>query len=88
MITHDTERQIFFYHINHMEVGKLAYRFLDKNRVDAYSTVVNPQFQGQGIARDLYDAFMQFVIDEELKVKPSCSYIDVQMQRNHPNHLA
>ena len=45
-------------------------------------------YQGQGIAGELYQALMAFVEQEGLRVKPSCSYIEVKMRRSHPQWMA
>lgn len=53
-----------------------------------YSTRVDDAFQGKGIAGELYNALIAFAQEKGLKIKPSCSYIEVKMQRSHRDLIA
>ena len=64
-------------------IGKLLYRYIDDNKIDVYSTEVKPEFRGKGIADELYNAVIAFAKQEQLKIKPSCFYIEKRMARSH-----
>lgn len=68
--------------------GKLAYRFVNPQKIDVFTTQVLPEFQGQGIAGALYNALIEFAERDGLKIKPSCSYIEKRMERSHPQLIA
>ncbi len=70
------------------KAGKLRYRYIKDEVIDVYSTKVEKAFQGKGIAGKLYEALIVFVQENKLKIKPSCSYIEVKMQRNHEGLIA
>lgn len=58
----------------------LAYEYVDEHTVRAYHTVTKKEMQGQGMAGKLYDAFIDFVKKENLKVRPDCSYVKKKME--------
>lgn len=85
MINHNLDSFEFEYiDENGIKVGKLRYRYIKENVIDAYSTKVDQAFQGKGIAGKLYNALIAFAQENNLKIKPSCSYIEVKMQKSHP----
>ena len=89
MINHDLARFEFEYLTQeNIKVGRLRYRYLKEGIIDAYTTKVDDDFQGQGIAGELYNALINFAQQKGLKVKPSCSYIHVKMQRSHQELMA
>ncbi|RPE85934.1 hypothetical protein EDC46_0322 [Vespertiliibacter pulmonis] len=80
--------QFIFLTDNSFSAGKLLYRYISENIIDVYSTRVSDEFKGKGIAKELYQALILFAIENQLKIKPSCSYIEVMMNRNHPDLIA
>lgn len=89
MINHNLDDFVFEYvDENGVKAGKLRYRYTKENVIDAYSTRVDEAFQGKGIAGELYNALIVFAQENELKIKPSCSYIEVKMQRSHQDLMA
>ncbi|MFA9489267.1 MULTISPECIES: GNAT family N-acetyltransferase [unclassified Mannheimia] len=89
MIKHNLENFEFAYFTeNNVKAGILRYRYIKDNVIDAYTTRVDEAFQGKGIAGELYNALIAFAQEKGLKVKPSCSYIDVKMQRSHRDLIA
>lgn len=88
-IEHYPEQQLFVY-LNEVgqQAGRLRYRFISADKIDVFSTVVEPAFQGKGIAGELYLAMITFVQQHQLRVKPSCSYIEKRIERSHPNLIA
>lgn len=83
-IIHQPETQQFIYLTDdNIQAGRLAYRYLSEQKIDAYTTRVADEFQGKGIAGELYNALIDFAVAENLKIKPSCSYIEKRMERSH-----
>ncbi|MGX2974097.1 GNAT family N-acetyltransferase [Ursidibacter arcticus] len=78
----------FIYKIDGQSKGKLTYRYISVNKIDAYSTQVKPEFRGKGIAEGLYNALIDFAKQQQLKIKPSCSYIEKRMERNNQDLIA
>lgn len=60
----------------------LAYEYVDDHTVRAYHTVTKKEMQGQGMAGKLYAAFMGFIKEENLKVRPDCSYVKKKMEES------
>ncbi|MDD0823723.1 GNAT family N-acetyltransferase [Mannheimia sp. AT1] len=89
MVNHNFDNFEFEYITeNSVKAGKLRYRYIKENVIDAYTTKVDEVFQGKGIAGELYNALIAFAQENNLKIKPSCSYIDVKMQRSHQELIA
>lgn len=84
MIKHNEAEQAFGYFIGEKQIAWLAYRYRNESLIDAYHTKVLPEFEGQGIASDLYNALIEFAQSEQLKIKPSCRYIQIQLARKNP----
>lgn len=88
MIRHHLENQeIGYFNEVGTQIGKLCYRYIREGIIDVYHTKVDEAYQGQGIAGKLYQAMIEFVQENHLKVKPSCSYVDVKMQRTHVDFM-
>lgn len=66
------------------EIAYLAYRVNEKV-IDMYSTLVPPRFRGKGVAAAIVKRALEDARAEGLKVRPSCSYVDVYIQR-HPEY--
>ncbi len=87
-IQHNTEMFEFSYFDEQgNKVGKLCYRYIKDDVIDAFHTKVAESHQGKGIAGELYNALIAFAQEQQLKIKPSCSYIDVKMRRSHQNMM-
>ncbi|MCK3656370.1 acetyltransferase [Pasteurellaceae bacterium Macca] len=88
-VLHDIAHQQFDY-VNEegAVIAKLRYRLLSPTKIDVFSTRVDPQFQGKGIAGMLYSALIEFVQQEGLVVKASCDYIEKRMIRSHRHLMA
>lgn len=83
-VIHQAEQQQFIYFTEeNIQAGRLAYRYLSAQHIDVYTTRVADEFQGKGIAGELYNALIAFAQAENLKIKPSCSYIEKRMARSH-----
>lgn len=88
-IIHDQAQQQFIYVTDEqVQAGKLAYRYVSEHKIDVYTTRVAEAFQGKGIAGELYQAVIAFAVEQNLKIKPSCSYIEKRMERANPELMA
>lgn len=86
-IYHDQQTQQFIFNTEDgIQAGKLRYRYVNEQKIDVFSTRVEEAFQGKGIAGGLYNALIAFAEQQQLKIKPSCSYIEKRMARSH-SHL-
>lgn len=57
--------------------------FTIKNNVlNAYHTGVRKEYEGQGIAGQLFDEMVEYARENNYKVIPSCSYIAVKFKRH------
>ncbi|XP_029293868.1 protein NATD1-like [Cottoperca gobio] len=59
----------------HAACAVLLYRFTGEKEVDLMSTYVPETFRGQGVAAQLSQAAMDFLVEENLKAHVSCWYI-------------
>ena len=87
-IFHNEEQGEFSYLEGEVKMGKLRYRYIKDDVIDVFTTKVDEAFQGKGIAGKLYSAVIEFAKQNRIKIKPSCSYIDIKMQRNDPDLIA
>lgn len=62
--------------------GVLDYRFTDDKTVQAYHTQTSEEVQAQGVAGKLFDAFIAYVNEHDLKVQADCSYVEKKMKEN------
>ncbi len=62
--------------------GVLDYRFTDDKTVQAYHTQTSEEVRGQGVAGKLFDAFIAYVNEHDLKVQADCSYVEKKMKEN------
>ncbi|KAH7675981.1 GNAT domain containing protein [Aphelenchoides avenae] len=54
----------------------LEYNRLPGSILDMYHTEVPPQHRGQGLAEQLVKEAFNYCKENNLKVKPTCSYVD------------
>ena len=62
----------------------LKYHIYHNATMDAYTTVVPPQYRGQKIAEKLCDAAYKYAMEQGYNVLPTCSYI---ASRYIPNNI-
>lgn len=60
----------------------LDYRFIDGKTVQAYHTETTEAVRGQGVAGALFEAFINYVVDHDLRVRADCSYVDKKMKED------
>ncbi|XP_043570350.1 protein NATD1-like [Chiloscyllium plagiosum] len=67
---------------NSRDEAVLRYKYIGKKMVDLYSTQVPVKFRGQGIGVRLAQAAMNFVVEEDLKVRTSCWFVKKYLDDN------
>lgn len=79
-VIHDTNEHQFKVIING-ETAYLAYANMGDKTMDCYRTFVPQSLRGQGIAAELTKAALSYAEENNLKVIPTCSYVERYMQR-------
>ena len=80
-VIHDKERHQFIITIDHMD-SYLSYVPEDGNVLDFNHTFVPVELRGEGIAAKLVEAGLKYAAENNFKIIPSCSYVNVYIQRN------
>lgn len=70
-----------------IERGYALFPFFDAEQtiVQISSTVVDPALRGQGIAGHLMEEVVQYALDHNVKIYPTCSYA-VDWFEKYPEH--
>ena len=80
-VAHDPVRHRFAIAIGG-DVAALDYRRVDEHTVDYYHTFVPRSFRGRGVASRLAEHALQYAIDNDLTVVPTCPFIKAYVARN------
>lgn len=62
--------------------GWIEYQLKEGGVVSADHTIVKTSLQGKGVASKLFQEFMKWVKEEDLKVEPRCSFIEKKMKED------
>ncbi|QGM80532.1 GNAT family N-acetyltransferase [Otariodibacter oris] len=88
-VLHDKENHRFIFQTEQKKlIGELAYQYVSDKVINAYHTEVDVNHQGEGIAGKLYNALIEFAEQNQLKIHPSCSYVEKRMIRSHSQLIA
>lgn len=60
----------------------LDYRDKGPGVIEAYHTLVNEELEGQGVAGKLFEELIKYAKKENLKIIPTCSYIERKMNKD------
>ena len=73
-----------FFHVNveGQRIAEISYVWSDAHKIVANHTWVDDSLRGQGIARQLLDALVAFAREKQLKIFPTCSYVEVMFRRD------
>lgn len=63
-------------------VAEMTYRRLGESRILVDHTFVDPSLRGQGVARQLLDAAVDWARRNGTKISATCSYVVVQFARD------
>jgi len=80
-IDHDTKNQKFFAFIDGRE-AYLQYIIINTNTMNMIKTYVPYELRGQGIAGKIAEEALKYAKHNFYNVIPSCSYVDVYMERH------
>ncbi len=62
-------------------IAEINYTWRDAHTIIAHHTWVDDSLRGQGVARILLDSLVAFAREKQLKIVPTCSYVDVMFRR-------
>jgi uncharacterized protein len=62
-------------------IAEISYVWSDEKQIIANHTWVDDSLRGQGMARQLLDTLVDFAREKQLKIVPTCSYVDVMFKR-------
>ncbi|MDM1487202.1 MULTISPECIES: GNAT family N-acetyltransferase [Acinetobacter] len=71
----------FFIERDGRHIAEITYQYQNEATIVADHTWVDNSLRGQGVARQLLDALVAFAREKQLKIVPTCSYVDVMFQR-------
>lgn len=60
----------------------LEFRPKSDGVIEAYHTLVKEELEGKGVAGKLFDELIAYAKEENLKIIPSCSYVDYRMKKD------
>ena len=73
---------IFFIEKQQYKLAEITYMWKNEDIIIANHTWVDDSLRGQGVARELLDALVNFTRQNKLKIVPACSYVDVIFRRD------
>ena len=79
-VIHEEENKRFVIYTDGKEAF-VEYR-LDENEINLYHTFTNPALRGKGLAALVVRAALEFAKEKNLNVIPTCSYVQLFIQRN------
>ena len=62
-------------------IAEISYVWSDAQKIIADHTWVDDSLRGQGVARQLLDTLGDIAREKNLKIVPTCSYVDVMFRR-------
>lgn len=63
-------------------IAEISYVWRNEHTIIADHTWVDDSLRGQGVARQLLDILVEFAREKQLKIIPTCSYVDVMFKRD------
>ncbi|CAB1220860.1 GNAT family N-acetyltransferase [Acinetobacter bouvetii] len=63
-------------------IAEISYVWRNENIIVADHTWVDDSLRGQGAARKLLDVLVEFAREKQLKIIPTCSYVEVMFRRD------
>jgi predicted GNAT family acetyltransferase len=63
-------------------IAEISYVWRDATTIVADHTWVDDSLRGQGMARQLLDVLVEYAREQQLKIVPVCSYVDVMFKRD------
>ena len=63
-------------------IAEISYVWSSEKKIIANHTWVDDSLRGQGMARQLLDRLVDFARAKQLKIVPTCSYVDAMFRRD------
>lgn len=63
-------------------IAEITYVWSSTHTIIANHTWVDDSLRGQGVARQLLDVLVEFAREKNLKILPTCSYVEVMFRRD------
>lgn len=63
-------------------IAEISYVWRSEDIIVADHTWVDDSLRGQGTARKLLDVLVEFAREKQLKIVPTCSYVDTMFKRD------
>ena len=61
--------------------AEISYLWQGEHQIIANHTWVDDSLRGQGVARQLLNTLVEFAREKQLKIVPTCSYVEVMFRR-------
>jgi len=82
----ERKRGAFIINDGDKQLGEMVVSVMDDN-LTVYHTEVAPEAEGQGLAKKMLQAMVDYARKNKLKVIPLCPYVHAQFKR-HPDEYA
>ena len=79
-VIHEKENERFVIHADGRETY-IEYT-MNENEINLYHTYTDPGLRGKGLAAHVVRAAFEFAKENNLKVVPTCSYVQAFIKRN------
>lgn len=76
------ENNTIYAYIDNQEAGHISYQHEDNNIIAATHTFIDPSMRGKNIAGALLKELVQFAQQNNLKIRPVCSYVVAKFAQN------
>ncbi|KAA0993672.1 GNAT family N-acetyltransferase [Dyadobacter aurulentus] len=76
------KRGAFYIEQEGKQIGEMVIG-LSETTLTVYHTEVDPEMEGKGFAKEMFDAMVAYARKEQLQVLPLCQYVHAQFRR-HP----
>ena len=63
-------------------IAEISYVWTGEHKIIANHTWVDDTLRGHGVSRQLLDVLVEFARQKQLKIVPTCSYVDVMFRRD------
>lgn len=63
-------------------IAEITYVWSNEHTIIANHTWVDDSLRGQGVARQLVDVLVGFAREKNIKILPTCSYVEVMFRRD------
>lgn len=79
-------RGAFYIEDDQVKVGEMVVA-VSETALTVYHTEVDPEMEGKGYAKRMFDKMVSYAREKKIQVIPLCEYVHVQFKR-HPDEYA